>query len=117
LVEALEAQGDHDALLGFLPTARAASAYLAVLTPTCDRAEGRARAAAGDTPAAEALVTRAVAGFDRMALPLQAARSREFLARVRPDRADKLLRVALASYTRLGARRDAARAESALGGG
>ena len=49
LVEALEAQGDHDALLRFLPTARAASGYLAVLTPTCDRAEGLARAAAGDT--------------------------------------------------------------------
>jgi tetratricopeptide (TPR) repeat protein len=115
LVEAMEAQADHDALLGFLPTARAASGYLAVLTPTCDRAEGRARAAGGDTRAAEALVTRAVAGFDRMALPLQAARSREVLAQVCPGRADELLRAALASYARLGARRDAARAESALG--
>ena len=64
----------------FLPTARAASGYLAVLTPTCDRAEGLARAAAGDARAAEALLTRAVAGFDRMSLPLQAARSRERLA-------------------------------------
>ena len=91
LVEALEAQGDHDALLRFLPTARAASGYLAVVTPTCDRAEGLARAAAGDTRAAETLLTRAVAGFDRMSVPLQAARSREYLARVRPDRAEELL--------------------------
>ena len=62
-------------------------------------------------------LTRAVAGFDRMSLPLQAARSREALARVRPDRADELLRAALQSYARLGAKRDAARAESALAAG
>jgi hypothetical protein len=117
LVEALDAQGDHDALLDFLPAARAASGYLAVLTPTCDRAEGRARAAGGDEPAGEALLTRAVAGFDRMALPLQAARSRESLARVCPDRAEELLRAALHSYRTLGARPDAARAESALAAG
>jgi DNA-binding SARP family transcriptional activator len=117
LVEALEAQGDHDALLRFLPAARAASGYLAVLTPTCDRAEGLARAAAGDAGTAEALLTRAVAGFDRMSVPLQAARSRECLARVRPDRAEELLRAALQSYASLGAKRDGARAESALAAG
>ena len=117
LVEALEAQGDHDALLRFLPTARAASGYLAVLTPTCDRAEGLAGAAAGDARAAEALLTRAVAGFDRMSVPLQAARSREYMAHIRPDRAEELLRAAHHSYARLGAKRDAARAESALAAG
>ena len=117
LVEALEAQGDHDALLRFLPTARAASGYLAVLTPTCDRAEGLARAAAGDARTAEALLTRAVAGFDRMSVPLQAARSRECQARVRPDRAEELLRTAVQSYERLGAKRDVARAESTLAKG
>jgi hypothetical protein len=117
LVEALQAQGDHDALLGFLPAARAAAGYLAVLTPACDRAEGLVRAAAGDTEAAEALLTRAVAGFDRMSLPLPAARSREDLARMCPDRAEELLRAALHSYTRLGARLDAGRAESALAAG
>jgi hypothetical protein len=117
LVEALEAQGDHDALLRFLPHARAASGYLAVVTPTCDRAEGLARAAAGDTRTARDLLTRAAAGFDRMSVPLQAARTTECLARVCPDRAEELLRVALRSYARLGAQRDAARAESALAAG
>jgi tetratricopeptide (TPR) repeat protein len=117
LVEALEAQGDHDALLRFLPTARAASGYLAVVTPTCDRAEGLARAAADNAGAAEALLTRAVAGFDRMSVPLQAARTREHLARVCPDRAEELLRAALQSYARLGATLDAARAESTLAAG
>jgi hypothetical protein len=117
LVEAIEAQGDHEALLSFLPSARAASGCLAVLTPTCDRAEGLARAAAGETRTAETLLTRAVAGFDRLALPLQAARSRESLARLRPDRAEALLRAALQSYVRLGATRDAARAESGFASG
>jgi DNA-binding SARP family transcriptional activator len=109
LVEAMEAQGDHDALLSFLPTARATSGYLAVVTPTCDRAEGVARAAGGDVRRAEELLTRAVAGFDRMSLPLQAARSRERLARVCPDRAEELRRTALDAYTHLGAMPDAAR--------
>jgi DNA-binding SARP family transcriptional activator len=114
LVEALEAQADHDALLRFLPAARAVSGYLVLLTPTCDRAEGLARAAAGDPAAAGDLLARAIAGFDRMSVPLQAARSREHLARIRPDRAEELLRTALHSYAKLGAKRDAARAESAL---
>ncbi|HKD99197.1 MAG TPA: AAA family ATPase [Micromonosporaceae bacterium] len=114
LVEAMEAQGDHDALTRFLPAARAASGYLAVLTPTCDRSEGLALAAAGDTRAAEKLLRRAVTGFDRMSVPLQAARTREHLARLRPDQAERLLRAALQCYAKLGARRDAARVESAL---
>jgi hypothetical protein len=117
LVEAMEAQGDHDALLTFLPTARATSGYLAAITPTCDRAEGVARAAGGDARTAEELLTRAVAGFDRMSLPLQAARTREQLAQVCPDRAGDLRRTALHAYVQLGAARDAARAESALAEG
>jgi hypothetical protein len=117
LVEALQALADHDALLGFLPAARSAAGYLAVLTPACDRAEGLARSAAGDIGAAEALLIRAVAGFDRMSLPLPAARSREDLARLRPDRAEELLRAAVHSYTRLGAKLDAARVESVLATG
>jgi hypothetical protein len=52
-----------------------------------------------------------------MSVPLQAARSRERLAQVRPDRAEELLRAALHSYTRLGAKRDVARAESTLAAG
>jgi hypothetical protein len=117
LVDAMEAQGDYDALMSFLPTARAASGYLAVATPTCDRAEGVARAAGGDSRAAGELLTRAIAGFDRMSLPLAAARSREHLARVRPERGDELRRAALRTYTELGAARDAARAESAVAAG
>ncbi|MCM4076195.1 ATP-binding protein, partial [Paractinoplanes hotanensis] len=39
LVQTLEAAGDHDALRRFLPRARAAAGYLALLTPACERAE------------------------------------------------------------------------------
>ena len=39
IVQTLEAAGDHDALRRFLPQARAAAGYLALLTPACERAE------------------------------------------------------------------------------
>jgi DNA-binding SARP family transcriptional activator len=114
LVQALEATGDHEELRRVLPTARAAAGYLATMTPTCDRAEGAALAATGDRQAATDLLTRAVDGFDRLSLPLQAARARERLAPLRPDRTDQLLQAALDAYTRLGAGPDAARARSRL---
>ncbi|MEV4342848.1 hypothetical protein AB0J83_00005, partial [Actinoplanes sp. NPDC049596] len=67
---------DHPALRAFLPTARAATGYLAALGPTCDRAEARALAAEGDHAAATALLTRAAGAFDRMSLSFEAARCR-----------------------------------------
>ncbi|MCY1143100.1 AAA family ATPase [Actinoplanes sp. Pm04-4] len=44
MLQVLEAAGDHDALRRFLPRARRASGYLALLEPACDRAEAAARA-------------------------------------------------------------------------
>jgi len=117
LVEALRAQADHDALLRFLPTARVAGGFLAAMTPTCDRAEGLARAAAGDTPGADALLARAIDGFDRLALPLESARTREHLAEVRPDRATELRRGALDTYVSLGAAPDVERIRAAMAAG
>jgi len=114
LVEALEAQGDWDALERFLPTARSTSGFLAVMTPTCDRAEGLARAAGGATGEAALLLGRAVEGFDRLSMPLQAARAREQLSHVVPGHARDLLRSALDAYEGLGAVRDAMRARAAL---
>lgn len=112
LVEALEAQRDWDALERFLPAARSGGGYLAAMAPTCDRAESLARAAAGSTADAAVLLSRAVDGFDRLSMPLQAARAREQLSRVVADRA--LLRSALDAFEGLGAVRDAARAREAL---
>ena len=112
LVEALEAQRDWDALERFLPSARSTGGYLAAMTPTCDRAEGLARAAAGSAGDAAVLLDRAVNGFDRLSMALQAARAREHLSRVVADRT--LLRFALDAFEGLGAVRDAARAREAL---
>jgi hypothetical protein len=111
LVQVLEAQGDHDALRRYLPKARADGDFLAAAAPFCDRAEGLALAAAGNTSAAVALLTRAIDGFDRLRAQLHAARSRENLARLLPDRAAELLESALDTYTRLGAKTDAARVQ------
>ncbi|GIH08002.1 hypothetical protein Rhe02_60690 [Rhizocola hellebori] len=111
LVQVLEAQADHEALRRYLPQARAEGDFLAATAPFCDRAEALALAAQGDVADAVGLLTGAVEGFDRLGLPLQAARSREHLARLVPGRAAELLRSALDTYTRLGAKTDAARAQ------
>ena len=119
LVEALHAQGDWDALGRFLPTARSMSGFLAALTPTCDLAEGKARFAAGAVDDADVLLARAIEGFDRLSLRLEAARAREYRARVVPipGRARDLLRSALDAYMELGAGRDVERAQGALAAG
>ena len=109
LVDALRVTGDHVALREFLPAARESAGFLAAITPTCDRAEGAAQAAAGDHAGATALLTRAIAGFDRLGLPLPAARTREELARFAPDQAPALRQAALHTYLRLGATPDAIR--------
>lgn len=116
LVEALQAQGDWDALERFLPAARSMSGFLAALTPTCDLAEGKARFAAGAVGDADVLLARAIEGFDRLSLRLEGARAREYRARVVPDRgrAEVLMHSAFDIYTELGAARDMDRAQAAL---
>jgi DNA-binding SARP family transcriptional activator len=109
LVDALRVTGDHAALREFLPAARESAGFLAAITPICDRAEGAAQAAAGDHAGATALLTRAIAGFDRLGLPLPAARTREELARLTPDQAPALRQAALHTYLQLGATPDATR--------
>jgi hypothetical protein len=109
LVDALRVTGDHAALREFLPAARGSAGFLAAVTPACDRAEGAARAAAGDHAGAAALLTRAIAGFDRLGLPLPAARTREELARLTPGQAPALRQAALRTYLQLGATPDATR--------
>lgn len=106
MVEALQAAGDFDALRELLPTARAAGASLAVLLPTCDRAEGVARAD-------PALLKQAADGFVALGLPWHAARTLEHLAAVQPQRAESLRRQAWAAYAQLGAVRDADRIQAA----
>jgi hypothetical protein len=86
---------------------------LALAEPTADRAEGLAAASLGLDGKAVALLERAIAGFDGLS-SFEAARTREALAGVDPDRRAALLSAALQSYDALGARPHADRARAAL---
>jgi DNA-binding SARP family transcriptional activator len=105
MLDALPALQQWDALVAFLPRARAASRGLALAGPASDRAEGLARAAAGDRPAAEALLRRALDAFGRIGAVFEAALTGERLAAVAASDADaaRLRAAALATYERLAA--------------
>ena len=104
MLDALAALEQWDALVAFLPRARAAAGGLALAGPASDRAEGLARAAAGDRSAAEALLRRALDAFGRMGAVFEAALTSERLAAVAADAdAAHLRAAALAVYERLGA--------------
>jgi DNA-binding SARP family transcriptional activator len=105
MLDALAALEQWDALVAFLLRARAAARGLALAGPASDRAEGLARAAAGDRPAAEALLRRALDGFGRIGAAFEAALTGERLAAVTAAGADaaRLRAEALATYERLAA--------------
>ena len=113
LLDALVALQDWDAVQTFLPEARRRALELALAGPTADRAEGLAAGAAGDTARARELLRAAVARFDTVS-PFEAARTREALAALEPDRRDELLTEALAAFERLGARPHADRVRAAI---
>jgi DNA-binding SARP family transcriptional activator/class 3 adenylate cyclase len=102
LLEALIEYEDWDALTAFLPDARRSSEALALIGPASDRAEGLARGASGDLAAAEKLLRRALAAFERMGVAFEAALTKERLGAVTPE-ADsvRLRREALAVYEQL----------------
>jgi DNA-binding SARP family transcriptional activator len=104
LLEALLALGDWPAVAEFLPTARDNVAGNALLEPFCDRAEGLVHANAGRRPAARTALRRALARFEELEVPYEAARTGERLAALEPAPAARsLLEAALATYQRLGA--------------
>jgi hypothetical protein len=104
LLEALLALGDPAAVGEFLPTARANLAGNALLAPACDRGEGVLHAGAGRRREAARALRAAVGGFERLGVPLEAARAREQLATVVPAaEARSLLEAAGSTYQRLGA--------------
>ncbi len=102
LADALVALEDWAGLANFLPELRARSRLIALAAPVADRAEALALASAGSTGPAVALLERAVAAFDRLAV-FEAARTRERLAELDPGRRRELLDAALATYVALGA--------------
>jgi DNA-binding SARP family transcriptional activator len=113
LLEALVALEDWPSVGEFLPQARARVAGNALLAPACDRAEGLARAQVGRPAEAGRALRRALARFERLSVPFEAARTREHLAALEsPTAARPLLKAALSTYERLACtpRQHAARA-------
>jgi DNA-binding SARP family transcriptional activator len=102
LLEALVALEDWPAVGEFLPRARARVPGNALLAPACDRAEGLVHAHGGRAAEAVRALRRAVAQFDRLDVPFEAAGTREHLAALEPPPAARpLLEAALATYGRL----------------
>jgi tetratricopeptide (TPR) repeat protein len=102
LLEALVALEDWPSVGEFLPQARARVAGNALLAPACDRAEGLALAQAGRPAEAAQAIRRALAGFERLSVAFEAARTREHLATLEsPTAAQPLLEAALSTYERL----------------
>ena len=108
LLEGLQALGAWDRLRAFLPDARRRSASLAILGPVCDRAEGALAAADGDTERAIELLRQAVAGFERLGVPYEIARTKMLLANELPDGDAMLAEATAAAESLLGRALDAA---------
>jgi DNA-binding NarL/FixJ family response regulator len=102
LIEALHALRGWDRLRAFLPDARRRSQSLAILGPVCDRAEGTVAAAEGDTERAIELLQRAVAGFERLGVPFEIARTKALLANELPDGDAMLAEATAAAESLLG---------------
>jgi DNA-binding SARP family transcriptional activator len=106
LVDALVALQNWDELPDVLTAARAVSGGLALLAPHCDRAEGMAAVAAGRPQFATTRLRAALAAFERLNTPFEAACTGEHLAPLVGEReARHLLASARATRDRLGAPR------------
>lgn len=115
MLEALAALRDWEALAEHLSYTRTFAGALAVLGPTCDRAEGLLRAASGDVDAAVDRLGRSLEAFERLGERYEAARTKEALAPMSSsDKAHELLAEALQCYEDLGAGPDAERVRTLL---
>jgi hypothetical protein len=114
MVEALVALRDAEGLRAFLPDAKRIREAVAVLAPASDRAAGLMRLWEGDGAGARSLLERALASYERLGNPFEAARTREFLAGTLPSSERRpMLDAALRAYERLGATPSAQRVRSA----
>jgi hypothetical protein len=114
MIESLVALHDADSLRAFLPTAERMRQAIAVLGPAIDRAQGLLHLWANEPDKARPLLERAVSGYEQLANPFEAARTREYLAEALPanDRA-RVLDAALREYEQLGATPHAERVRAA----
>jgi class 3 adenylate cyclase/tetratricopeptide (TPR) repeat protein len=107
-VEALTALRDWGALQRFLPEAREQVGGFPILGAACDRAEAIMLAAQDRPEDAHDKLQEAMAGFERLRMPFEVARTKE-LSGDEPD-----LREALETYVRLGATPHEERIRAAL---
>ena len=86
---------------------------VAVLAPASDRALGLLQLWNGDAAGARPLLERALAEYERLGNPFDAARTREYLADALPaDKRAPVLEAALRQYEQLGAKPHAERVRS-----
>src|SRR5256884_6299095 len=103
MVDALVALHDAEGLRRFLPQAERIREAVAVLGPTIDRAAGMLQLWEGDAASARPLFERALAEYERLGNPFEAARTREYLAEALPaDERAPVLAGALQQYEQLG---------------
>ncbi|HKV86717.1 MAG TPA: AAA family ATPase [Candidatus Dormibacteraeota bacterium] len=104
MVEALVALRDAPGLRAFLPEAEQIRQAVAVLGPAIDRATGLLQLWEGDTAGARPPLERALAEYERLGNPFEAARTREYLADALPaGERTPVLEAALRQYEQLGA--------------
>lgn len=111
-VEALVILGRDEQLEQFLPTLRRHAQVRPILEPIADRSEAELALKRGEHDRARELLQRALGRLEDMAVPFEAARTRELLAGLAPpEEARRMLDDALETYVQLGARpyADAAR--------
>jgi hypothetical protein len=114
MVEALVALQDSEGLREFLPEAERIRQAVAVLGPALDRATGLLHLWEGDASGARPSLERALAEYERLSNPFEAARTREYLADALPGYERRTtLETALGQYEQLGATPSVVRLRSA----
>lgn len=113
-LDGLERSGAWDELRDVVPRLARLRGGYPLLDALADRAHGRALVATGDAEEGIAALRRALAAFERLPVPFEAARTREALAEAVPDEAGALLEEAIAAYRRLRATPHLERAELRL---
>ncbi|HXN57719.1 MAG TPA: adenylate/guanylate cyclase domain-containing protein [Candidatus Angelobacter sp.] len=114
MVDALVELQDADGLRAFLPEAERIRQAVAGLGPAIDRAVGLMHLWEGDAATARPLLGGALAEYERLGNPFEAARTREYLASALPARERApVLDAARRQYERLGATPSVQRVRSA----
>ncbi|MEX2547726.1 MAG: adenylate/guanylate cyclase domain-containing protein [Chloroflexota bacterium] len=114
-LETLADLNRFDALERMLPQVRRMAGPVVMLGPITDRAEATVALRRGDRDEACRLLEVALARFEELSVPFEVARTRELLAGlVDEQRSSELLRGALQTYDRLGAKPFADRVRTTL---